>query len=237
MNVILGIKGFLGTSLIDYPGKVAAVVFLNGCNLRCPYCHNSLLVQDGGSDLEDLQLDELIQGLHRRRKLLDGLVVTGGEPTAHPQIASILRSLRESGLSIKLDTNGLQSKVLAALVVEVLVDYVAMDLKMDPSRYVEELAAPEDAVARLRASVDFLMAGKVAYEFRTTCVPGLVTEDDILEIGRWIKHASAYYLQQYRPTYVKDPILAERPAFPREVLERYMAMVKPLVKHVGLRNI
>jgi pyruvate formate lyase activating enzyme len=236
MHVILGIKGFLGTSLIDYPGKVAAVIFLNGCNLRCPFCHNTLLVSDG-VDLEDLQLTELIESLNRRKKLLDGVVVTGGEPTAHPQIAQLLRSLRTTGLSIKLDTNGLQSKILSGLVEEGLVDYVAMDLKMDPERYPEELCAPPDASQRLRASTDFLKLGKVAYEFRTTCVPGLVMEEDIRIIAQWISGASAYYLQQYRPTFVKDTQLAERPPLPREVLERYLDLVRPHVKDVGLRNI
>ncbi|MCK5219499.1 anaerobic ribonucleoside-triphosphate reductase activating protein, partial [bacterium] len=134
MNIVQGIKGFLGISLIDYPGKVAAVVFLNGCNLRCPCCHNSSLL-DSGQKLEDLQLEELVEALERRRKLLDGVVVTGGEPTVHPRLFQILRSLKATGLSVKLDTNGMQSNVLAAAAGAGLVDYLAVDIKLDPARY------------------------------------------------------------------------------------------------------
>lgn len=235
MNAIQGIKGFLGTSLIDYPGKVAAVVFLSGCNLRCPYCHNSILVREDET-LDDLGFHELIDGLQRRRKLLEGVVVTGGEPTLHAELAELLRGLKATGLAVKLDTNGLRPQVLAGLLRERLVDYVAVDMKLAPERYFTCLGGPQDAPQRLEATVQLLRAHGVEHEFRTTCVPGLVNAEDIEAVVRLIAGAPAYYLQQYIPLHVSDPELQDRPPFAREVLERYQALAQPHVKLVELRN-
>lgn len=239
MKTIHGIKGFLGTSLLDYPGRVAAVVFLSGCNLRCPYCHNSrLLGREVDAELEDLSLDELLQALERRRKLIDGVVVTGGEPTVHPQLTYLLRSLKPLGLSIKLDTNGLRATLLKVLFKERLIDYIAMDLKTSPDRYQAELGAPPDAAEALRETVAWLKSQTdLAYEFRTTCVPGLVQEQDMEEIVRLIAGAPLYALQQYLPTYVADPELSRRPPYPQEVLERFRNLAQSRVKHVELRNL
>jgi pyruvate formate lyase activating enzyme len=236
MNAIQGIKGFLGTSLIDYPGKVAAVVFLAGCNLRCPYCHNSILVRDD-ENLEDLHLQELIDGLQRRRKLLDGVVVTGGEPTIHPQLSWLLKELKSTGLAVKLDTNGLRPQVLSELLEAQLLDYVAVDLKLAPDRYFTHLGGPQDSARRLEGTIELLRRETVDYEFRTTCVPGLVSEQDIEQAAKLITGARAYYLQQYIPIHVYDPSLAERPPFPREVLERFLEVARPYVQRVELRNL
>jgi pyruvate formate lyase activating enzyme len=235
MTAIQGIKGFLGTSLIDYPGKVAAVVFLSGCNLRCGYCHNSILVSEG-EHLEAVNIQELIDGLKRRRKLLEGVVVTGGEPTLHPQLPRLLSELKATGLEVKLDTNGMKPDVLDALIRARAVDYVAVDMKLAPARYPEVLAAPVDAAARLAATVDLLRASRVQFEYRTTCVPGLVSDTDIEIIARLIQGAPAYYLQQFVPMHVGDSQLSERPAYPREVLERFVTIAQPYVPRVAIRN-
>ncbi|MCK5242150.1 anaerobic ribonucleoside-triphosphate reductase activating protein [bacterium] len=237
MNIIQGIKGFLGTSLIDFPGRVAAVVFLSGCNLRCPFCHNTLLVSED-QGLEDLRLDELIEAIKRRRKLLDGIVVTGGEPTVHAQLTYLLRSLRTTGLTIKLDTNGMRANILKILVKENLVDYVAVDMKTSPQRYPRALQAPADAAEQLQETVSFLKStSNLEYEFRTTCVPGLVMDQDVLAIAKLIQGAPAYYLQQYLPTHVTHPDLNGRPPYPREVLERFQEIARPYVREIGLRNL
>jgi pyruvate formate lyase activating enzyme len=236
MNAIQGIKGFLGTSLIDYPGKVAAVVFLSGCNLRCGFCHNSVLVS-AGADLEDVALRELIDGLRRRRKLLEGVVVSGGEPTVNPHLPWLLRELKSTGLEVKLDTNGLRPEVLAELLASRLVDYAAVDMKLAPARYAAQLGAPADAPELLAATVDLLRRSRIAYEYRTTCVPGMVGESDIETIARVIQGAPAYYLQQFIPTHVEDPQLAARPAYPREVLERFVSVAQRYVANVSIRNI
>jgi len=239
MKTIHGIKGFLGTSLLDYPGRVAAVVFLSGCNLRCPYCHNSrLLGQEVDAELEDLSLEELLQALERRRKLIDGVVVTGGDPTVHPQLTYQHRSLKPLGLSIKLDTNGLRATLLNILFKERLIDYVAVDIKTSPDRYPAELAAPPDAAQALRETVSWLKSQPaLPYEFRTTCVPGLVQEQDIEEIARLVAGAPLYVLQQFVPTYVTDPELSRRPPYPQEVLERFRDLARPHVQNVELRNL
>jgi pyruvate formate lyase activating enzyme len=236
MNAIQGIKGFLGTSLIDYPGKVAAVVFLSGCNLRCGFCHNGVLVSES-AELEDVALRELIDGLRRRKKLLEGVVVSGGEPTLHPHLTWLLRELKSTGLDVKLDTNGLKPAVLAEALNARLVDYVAVDMKLAPARYAEHLAGPQDAPALLAETVERLRRSRIDYEFRTTCVPGLVTETDIETIARLIQGAPAYFLQQFIPTHVEDPQLATRPAYPREVLERFVSVAQPFVANVAIRNI
>ncbi|MCD4813733.1 anaerobic ribonucleoside-triphosphate reductase activating protein [bacterium] len=237
MNAIQGIKGFLGTSLVDFPGKVAGVVFLSGCNMQCFFCHNALLLaEDQG--LDDLRLDELIEAIERRRKLLEGVVVTGGEPTVHPQITYLLRSLRETGLAIKLDTNGLRANVLKTLIKEQLVDYVAVDMKTSPERYASELGAPADAKEQLLQTIALLRNNpQIETEYRTTCVPGLVQEADIREIVRLIEGAPSYFLQQYISTHVTHPDLMDRPAYPREVLERFQEIARPFVRNVALRNL
>ncbi|MBN1595211.1 anaerobic ribonucleoside-triphosphate reductase activating protein [candidate division FCPU426 bacterium] len=237
MNVIQGIKGFLGTSLVDFPGRVAAVVFLSGCNMHCPFCHNALLLGEEGG-LEDLRLDEVIGAINRRRKLLDGIVVTGGEPTCHAQLTYLLRSLRTTQLTIKLDTNGLRANILKVLCKERLVDYVAVDIKTTPERYPALLQAPPDAAEQIRETVAGLKTTSgIHYEFRTTCVPGLVTEQDIMAIARLIEGAPAYYLQQYMPIHVTHPDLKDRPPYPREVLERFQELARPFVREIGLRNL
>lgn len=236
LQAIPGIKGFLGTSLIDYPGKIAAVVFLSGCNLSCPFCHNRILAQQH-QELEDVQLEELIGGLSRRRKLLDGVVVTGGEPTRHPQVEELVQALKATGLAVKLDTNGMLPGVLHSLLSKGLLDYVAVDMKLAGDRYPAELGGPRDAGQRLADVVAMLRSSGVQHEFRTTCVPGLVSAEDIAWIAGAIHGAPAYYLQQYTPVHVDDPELAQRPAYPREVLERFLDLARPHVQTVGLRNL
>jgi pyruvate formate lyase activating enzyme len=236
MRTIHGIKGFLGLTLVDYPGKVAAVVFLGGCNLRCPFCQNPSLVK-ATVQLPDLELPSLLDSLNRRRKLIEGVVVTGGEPTVHPHVLYLLRELRTLGLAIKLDTNGLRPPRLREMVKENLVDYFAMDLKTAPMRYPAALGAPADAAQRLRQSVDYLRQCGVDYEFRTTCVPGFVGEEDMLAIGRFIQGAPRYYLQQYVAGQVLDAGACNRPPYPHEVLERFQTLSAPYVQRVELRSV
>ena len=236
MRAIHGIKGFIGLTLIDYPGKVAAVVFLGGCNLRCPFCQNPSLVKQT-ENVADLEIKDLLTALDRRRKLIEGVVVSGGEPTLHPHIIYLLRELKALGLAVKLDTNGLRQQRLQEMVKEHLVDYFAMDIKTSPERYAAELRAPADAQQRLQASIGFLRTCGVAYEFRTTCVPGLVGDTDILAIAKMIQGAPKYFLQQYVATEVLDPQICNRPPYPREVLERFQNLVRPYVGQVELRSI
>lgn len=190
----MAIKGFQGTSLLDFPGRIASLVFFGGCNLTCPFCHNPSLVLAPGQ-FPDYPLQDLLADLAGRRPFVDGLVVSGGEPTLASDLPALLEGARELGLATKLDTNGLLPEVLEDLLARNLVDYLALDLKTSPQRYGELHPAPVPLDA-LEHSIGLVMAAGIDYEFRTTCVPGLVAEEDIRELGRLLKGGRRWYLQQ-----------------------------------------
>jgi pyruvate formate lyase activating enzyme len=198
------IGGIQPVSLIDYPGKISCVIFLAGCNFRCPYCHNPQLTGDPALHAERVPPGEAIAFLEQRRGRLDGVVVSGGEPTLHAELPDLCRRIRGLGFPVKLDTNGSRPEMLARLIAEGLVDYVAMDLKTDPARYGETVAPGCDA-GTLRASVEAVMRSGLAYEFRTTCVRPLVTPEAVERIGRLIRGCRLYVLQPFRPGDVLDP--------------------------------
>ena len=209
------IHGLQKMTLLDFPGKVACTVFLGGCNFRCPYCHNFELVDGTMPPLMDDT--ELLAFLAKRRGLLDGVCITGGEPLLHRELPELLRKVRALGFATKLDTNGTSPDALAALIDEGLLDYVAMDVKHSPERYGEATgaaeAAPSDiaaasrpdpqalpcggAVGAVRRSVALLLEGRVDYEFRTTVVAGMHDEASIAAIAAWIAGARRYYLQPF----------------------------------------
>ena len=187
--------GIVKTSLIDYPGEVAAVLFTRGCNLRCPYCHNPELVL-GEAPAGMLSFDRVLDILKARRNVLGGVCVTGGEPLLHPEIKEVLRAIRATGLKVKLDTNGTLPEALASAEV----DYVALDVKTSPDKY--GLVAGPEAPAygeAVKESIRYLLASGKDYEFRTTLGPGIVGLEDIKEISRLVAGAKAYTLAQYRP--------------------------------------
>jgi pyruvate formate lyase activating enzyme len=198
------IGGLQPVSLIDYPGRISCVVFLAGCNFRCPYCHNPQLTGDPALHAGRVPPDEAFAFLEQRRGRLDGVVVSGGEPTLHPELPEFCRRIRELGFAVKLDTNGSRPEMLARLLAEGLVDYVAMDLKTDPERYGETVAPACDADT-LRASVDAITRSGLDYEFRTTCVRPLVTLEAVERIARFIRGCRLYVLQPFRPGDILDP--------------------------------
>ena len=189
------IGGLQKLTLLDYPGKVACTVFLPGCNLRCPFCHNPALVlpdrETGG-----LSTEKLLAFLEPRRGKLDGVCVTGGEPTLYEDLPALLRQIRALGFAVKLDTNGTNPAMLKALLQERVLDYVAMDIKNSPSRYAETCGGI-DCLSRVRESAALLMDGTVDYEFRTTVCAPLHTPRDMEELGRWLKGARRYFLQPF----------------------------------------
>lgn len=190
------IKGLQKLTLLDYPGRLAATVFLGGCNFRCPFCHNAqLVVRDGGEEIGE---DALFAFLESRRGKLSGVCITGGEPTLYPQLPSFISKIRALGYSVKLDTNGSNPDMLESLVLDGLVDYVAMDIKSSRERYAAVAGVPELDLRRIERSVDFLLEGRVEYEFRTTLVRELHSEADLLAIGEWIRGAHAYFLQPFK---------------------------------------
>jgi len=224
------------TSLIDYPDHIATVLFTGGCNFRCPMCHNADLVLRPG-EMETLPEEEVRGFLARREGLVDGVVITGGEPTLQSDLASFLRELQDANLDVKLDTNGYHPDVLAALLNDGLLDYVALDVKAPPAKY-PLLAGLTDAdVTRVARSIALLKESGVACEFRTTVVPGLLDEDDIAEIARWIAGANQYALQQFRPVNTIDPALEKASPYPTETLQAMARRASDWVSQVVVRGV
>ena len=192
----MNIQGFQKLTMLDFPGKTACTVFTGGCNLRCPFCHNVALVLDpDGAGIDEA---EIFAYLDKRRGILDGVAVTGGEPLLQPDIASFLRRAKDMGFLTKLDTNGFFPEALERLLAAGLLDYVAMDVKNSPEKYALTCGLPRVDVAKPERSMALLRESGVDYELRTTVVGGFHTLDDIAAIGRWIEGAPRYYLQAFK---------------------------------------
>ena len=197
------IKGFLETSFLDWPGKICAVLFLPGCNFRCPYCHNHPLVFHP-ERYPSFSLDEILDRLEDFRGWIDGLCVTGGEPTLHPDLRQFLQAIRERSFPVKLDTNGSDPQRLAGLMECGAVDFVAMDVKapLDSPSY-RRSAGTEVDLERIVRSIELIKTGTVEHEFRMTVVPGLHQEQDIRDLARQLGMESRLVLQNFNP---EDPL-------------------------------
>ncbi len=191
------IHGLQKLTLLDYPGHMAATVFTGGCNFRCPYCHNSELVL-APEKVPMLSEEEVFKFLKTRAKVLEAVAITGGEPTLQPDLPEFIAKVRELGYRIKLDTNGQSPSVLAKLLQNNLVDYVAMDIKNCRERYAETIGIPGFQTAAIEESVNILNSCSINYEFRTTVCKELHDEDSMHKIGEWIAGARHYYLQPFR---------------------------------------
>ena len=190
------ICGFQKMTMLDYPGKVACTVFTGGCNFRCPFCHNALLVTE--IDEDNLwEENEIIEYLYKRKGIIDGVCITGGEPLMQKDIDGFIRKVKQTGLPVKLDTNGSYPEKLKALVADGLVDYVAMDIKNSKEKYPLTVGIPGYDISKIEESVSFLLSDAVDYEFRTTVVRELHTADDISDITDWISGAKRYFLQGF----------------------------------------
>ena len=178
------IVGIQKLTLLDYPGKVACTVFLNGCNFRCPFCHNAELL---GADAEPVMTtEELLAFLKKRRGVLDGVCITGGEPTIHPELSTLLGAAKELGYAVKLDTNGYRPDALEQILREGLVDYVAMDLKNSPAGYGEAVGISEPDLSRIGRSIRLLLDSGMDFELRTTVVSPIHSTDSVREMGKWL---------------------------------------------------
>jgi pyruvate formate lyase activating enzyme len=229
------IKGFQGTSLLDFPGRIASLVFFGGCNLSCPFCHNPTLVLDP-EQYPDYPLAALLEELQERRSFIDGVVVSGGEPTIARGLLPLLREIKGLALEVKLDTNGLAPAVLEQALAEGLVDYVALDLKTTVERYRELHNAPVDASA-LRRSIRLLLDGCVDYEIRTTCVPGLVDAADLPVMGETIRGARSWVLQQFVASHAMDESLHSLSAHPPEQIRAFAEIAGTYVDQVSIRGL
>ena len=228
------ILGLQKLSLLDFPGKVAATVFTGGCDLRCPFCHNAPLVLPGRG-ASALDAGAVLDFLASRRGLLDGMVLSGGEPLLQPDAADFLAEVKAMGFSVKLDTNGCHPDALADILDRRLADYVAMDIKNSLEKYPWTVGVPGFDTAPVERSARLLMEGPADYEFRTTLVRPFHEVGDMETIGRWLRGARRYYLQAFVDS--GDLVGGGCVPFTPEEMEGFLQAARPFFQSVALRGL
>ncbi|MBW1764335.1 MAG: anaerobic ribonucleoside-triphosphate reductase activating protein [Deltaproteobacteria bacterium] len=228
--------GIQKNSFIDYPGKVSCVLFLSGCNFSCPFCHNPDLAKGYHEYHENMAEEGIYNFLKIRREFLDGVVISGGEPTLQKDLFQLCERIKNLGYSVKLDTNGSRPHEVRNLINEGLVDYVAMDIKTDPIYYnptIKKGANGQDIIT----SIQIIMESAKAYEFRTTCVKPLINEKVIEGIARIIKGASLYALQEFQKTEVLNPECFQEPDswYTEDEIMDFKTIVEPWVQECVVR--
>ena len=227
------IHGLQKMTLLDYPGRVACTVFFGGCNMRCPFCHNAELLD--GTAPAVMDDEELLSFLKKRQGLLDGVAFTGGEPLLQKDLPELMGKIRDLGYPVKLDTNGTFPDRLNRMITDGLVQYVAMDIKNSQERYADTAGLKEMDLAPVRESVSLLMEGRTEYEFRTTVIRELHSEQDFEAIGEWLAGAKEYYLQEFRDS---DQVLVQGlHGCSLETMERYRDILRKTMSEVGIRGI
>ncbi len=230
----LKIKGFQKTSLIDYPGKVCSVVFLAGCNFRCPFCQNPDIVI-GYDKLKDISPEKIFDYIQKKRKWIDGVCITGGEPTIYPGLPAFMQKIKKRGFFVKLDTNGSNPRMLDYLFRNCLVDYVSMDIKAPLENY-HIVAATKVKTHDIQKSIDLIMKSGLEYEFRTTVVPEFFSMKDALTIGKWLNRTKKYALQQFRPTITLDKSYQNKKPYSEKELLEFKKIMKPFFTFVEIRT-
>lgn len=232
------IAGLQKMTLLDYPGKVACTVFLQGCNFRCPFCHNSSLL--GAPEQEPIPEEQLLAFLQKRQGLLDGVCVTGGEPTLHKNLPALLSKIKELGFAVKLDTNGYRPDVLKALAEQKLLDYVAMDIKNCPARYGETAGVDGMDIHKIEESIRFLFASGLNFEFRTTVTAEHHGAEAFSAIGQWLQElspeqkAEKYFIQPYTH---RDSVLCGGLHPPKSAeLQAFLTAIAPYVHRAEIRG-
>jgi len=227
-------SGFQKLTLLDFPGLVACTLFTQGCNFRCPFCHNAPLVlgpPDAGFSEEDI-----LSYLEKRKGLLEGVVVSGGEPLLHADLESFLCRVKDLGYRVKLDTNGTQPEHLENLILKGLVDKVAMDIKNSPALYPKTAGIATPDMARITRSKDLLLRGQIEYEFRTTVVKGLHTKNSLYDAALWIRGAKEYYLQGFVDHgQLIDP--TGLGAFSAEEMQQLLQTVQSVIPSAAIRGL
>ena len=227
----MNVQGYQKLTLLDFPGRTACTVFTGGCNLRCPFCHNAGLVRTplAGPNLTD----EVLEYLRKRRGILDGVCITGGEPLLQPDLVDFLRKVKEMGYAVKLDTNGTLPRRLEAILATKLVDYVAMDIKSSPDGYAAATGTDAD-VSAVTDSLSLLRHSGIPFELRTTAVRGIHTEADFIAIGEWLGEVPAYFIQRFVDS---GQLLGEGfDAFSTEEMEHLLTTVRAYIPSAQLRG-
>jgi pyruvate formate lyase activating enzyme len=228
------IGGFQKTSLLDYPDRISAIVWTSGCNFRCPFCYNKKLAI-GTTEL--FPQDEILSFLSKRKHLLEAVVISGGEPLLHDDLIDFIQRIKDLHLLVKIDTNGGFPDKLANLLEHDFVDYVAMDVKAPKNKY-NQLSGSNVDVSKIEKSVDIIKTKAPAYEFKTTFIPGLLTKEDIIAIGEWLKGADTYFLQQFKrliPLISKD--LETAVPYPKEYIYETFEAIRPFFKRCAVRGV
>lgn len=228
------IHGLQKLTLLDFPERVACTVFFAGCNFRCPFCHNASLVVDIPPE-GDVTEDEFFSFLKKRKGILDGVCITGGEPLLQPNIEVFIRKIKELGYAVKLDTNGSFLEKLKSLVEKGLVDYVAMDIKNCPEDYGITAGVPNLDVSSIIESVSYLKEGHVPFEFRTTVVKGYHTKESFEKIGLWLQGTERYYLQNFVDS--GDLIVKDTEGCSEEEMKEFLEVVRKHVPSAEIRGI
>jgi pyruvate formate lyase activating enzyme len=228
------IHGFNKTTLLDYPKHLAATIFLGGCNMRCPFCHNASLVTNTTSQ-PTIPEEEVLSYLVKRQNILEGVCITGGEPTLYPDLPTFIKKIKDLGFKIKLDTNGTNPVMIKTLITDKLIDYIAMDIKNSPEKYTLTAGLSNLSLDPIRESVDLLLTSPLDYEFRTTVVKEYHTLEDMLSISNWLSGAKAYYLQSYKDS--DDIILPGLHDHSKETLLEYVKLLSLKIPNVSIRGV
>jgi len=229
------IGGLQKLTLIDFPGHLAATIFLTGCNFRCPFCYASeLVLPEKIKKQPKISEKELFQFLKERKNLIEGVVLCGGEPTTSKNLISLIKKIKKMGFFIKLDTNGSSPEILKDLIDKKLIDYVAMDIKGPKERY-NNFSGVKVDIKKIQKSIDILKEGKVDYEFRSTIVPTLHKKEDVIEMAKWIRGAKRYFLQNFRPEKTIDPKFEKIKPYPQEFLLEIQKIISPFFEVCQVR--
>ena len=229
------IGGLQKTTLIDYPGRLAATVFIIGCDFRCPFCYSPELVLPEKIKNQPRILEkDFFDFLKERKGLLEGVVICGGEPTIHQKLPDFCKKIKKLGYLVKLDTNGSNPRMLKDLIDDKLIDYVAMDIKAPKAKY-SEAAGVKVNIKKIEESIDILKEGKIDYEFRSTVVPTILEKEDILKIAQWIGPAKKYYLQNFRPEKTINPKFEKIKPYPQEYLLEIQKVISPFFEICQVR--
>ncbi len=230
----LEIKGLM-MSFIDYPGNICVTIFTGRCNYRCPFCQNATLVLSP-EKLETISLEKALAEIQKRKRLIDGITITGGEPLMNGDLPTLIEPVKKMGLLVKLDTNGAYPEELEVLIGKNLLDYVAMDIKSSQDKYSNACGVKVDLDA-VNRSAKLLLSSKIDYEFRTTAVPGLVEKEDMEKIGQWLEGAKNYYLQQFIPGESLSEEYRRKDPHPPERLAEFAKIAERYFLNVGVRGL
>lgn len=220
-------------SLVDYDGKVAATVFTGACNFKCGFCHNGPLVVDV-NNLQSMSEEDILSYLNTRKGILDGVCITGGEPTLHKDLPLFIEKIKNIGLSVKVDTNGTNPEMIKTLYENGLADYFAMDIKNDKDNYAKTIGFKEYNTAKIEKSVEYFLSGNTDYEFRTTLINEYHMAENMKNIALWIKGAKKYFLQKYKE--VETCLTHDLSGVPDNTAKEFIEVIKPYIPSVKLRG-